>query len=86
MAAQNRGGYQRMIWGDTVTVTTTPPKRLLVPMVEAQAQLGGIGRTLLWELCNRGELEKVHIGRRGFITAESLSQFVNRLRAAAAGT
>lgn len=38
-----------------------------------------IGRTKLYELIGRGELETVHIGRRVFIVGESLDEFVERL-------
>jgi hypothetical protein len=54
-------------------------KRLLLPYDEARAALGGIGRTTLWELITSGQLVKVNIGRRGFITAESIAAYVNSL-------
>lgn len=61
-------------------------QRLLLPYDEAMAKLGGIGRTTLWELVNRGELVRVNVGRRGFITAKSLAAYVDRLsHAASAG-
>jgi excisionase family DNA binding protein len=53
--------------------------RLLLPIEEAQQRLGGIGRSTIYELINRGEIEKVNIGRRGFITAASITAYVNRL-------
>ena len=55
------------------------PTRLLVPIPEACEALGGIGRTTLYEKVNDGDLEKVNIGRRGFITAASLLAYVDRL-------
>jgi hypothetical protein len=57
--------------------------RLLVPIPEAGERLGGIGNTTVYDLVNRGELVKVNIGRRGFITAESIGAYVDRLRQAA---
>ena len=45
--------------------------------------LGGIGRTTLYELVKQGHLTKVNIGRRGFITAESLAAYVDQLTGAA---
>lgn len=60
------------------------PDRLLVPYDDARPLLGGIGRTLLWELVSRGELTKVNIGRRAFITAKSIAAYVDRLEAASA--
>jgi hypothetical protein len=57
--------------------------RLLVPYDDARTELGGIGRTMLYELVERKELIKVNIGRRGFITAKSLAAYVDRLSEAA---
>ena len=54
--------------------------RLLYPSPEARHIIGGIGLTTYHKLINDGELERVHIGRRAFITAESLHAYVNRLR------
>jgi hypothetical protein len=59
------------------------PERLLVPYDEVMRQLGGIGRTTLFELLNQGELIRVNIGRRGFVTAKSLAAYVDRLTEAA---
>ncbi|MBU3749824.1 MAG: DNA-binding protein [Mycobacterium sp.] len=61
------------------TETTTP--RLLVPYDEARRLLGGIGRTKFYELIDAQELVRVSIGRRGFVTAESLTRFVESLAA-----
>ena len=57
--------------------------RLLVPYDEARTALGGIGRTTLYELFEQNQLTKVNIGRRGFVTAESLAAYVDRLSEAA---
>lgn len=57
--------------------------RLLVPTPEARAILGGIGHTTLYELFKSGDLTKVNIGRRAFVTAKSLEAYVNRLSEAA---
>jgi len=53
--------------------------RMLVPYGEAMQALGGIGRTTLFELINGGQLERVNIGRRGFITTKSLTAYVDSL-------
>lgn len=63
--------------------TANAPRRLLYPVHEAAEQLG-IQRTSLYELLKGGELERVKIGRRTLITAESLTEYVDRLRVAAA--
>ena len=56
----------------------------LVSIQEAREKwLGGIGRTTTYELIDRGELVRVNIGRRAFITATSLAAYVDRLSAAA---
>jgi hypothetical protein len=57
---------------------------LLVPMPKAREILGGIGHSTIYALVNRGEIVKVNIGRRGFVTAESLAAYVDRLKAATA--
>lgn len=57
--------------------------RLLVPISETCTALGGVSRTTVYELVKDRELVKVNIGRRGFITADSLAGYVNRLREAA---
>jgi hypothetical protein len=59
----------------------TTTERLLVPYDEARCQLGGIGRTLFYELIDSGQLVKVNIGRRGFIRADSIRQYVDSLSA-----
>lgn len=63
---------------------STPAKRL-VSISEARQVLGGIGHTTVYELIKRREIVKVNIGRRGFITSESLDAYMDRLSGAAAG-
>jgi hypothetical protein len=58
---------------------TISPEQLLTPITGACTALGGVGRTKVYELVNQGELVKVNIGRRGFITTESLTAYVDRL-------
>jgi hypothetical protein len=60
--------------------------RRLLPITEARQFLGGIGHTTIYELVNRGEIVKVNIGRRGFITSESLEAYVDRLSSISLGT
>jgi hypothetical protein len=62
---------------------TISPDQLLVPVPAACTALGGVSRTTVYALVNQGELVKVNIGRRGFITAESLAAYVDRLTEAA---
>ncbi len=57
--------------------------RLLIPIPGAQSKLGGVSRTTVYDLVNQGQLVKVNIGRRGFITAKSIAAYVDRLSEAA---
>jgi len=41
--------------------------------------LGNVSRTTVYDLVDKRELVKVNIGRRSFITAESLAAYVDRL-------
>ena len=61
-------------------VTTTIPARLLG--VREAGQYLSIGRSTVYELLARGELESVRIGDRRLIKVEDLDDYVNRLRAA----
>ena len=59
-------------------------RRRLVPigMVAdegARDALGGVCRATIYGLVNRGELVKVNLGRRAFITADSLEAYIERL-------
>jgi predicted DNA-binding transcriptional regulator AlpA len=55
----------------------------LVSIPEAREILGGIGHTTMYELIKRGEVTKVSIGRRSFITSESLAAYMDRITEAA---
>ena len=55
--------------------------RRLVPIPEARHVLGGIGRSTVYQLVERRELSKVKVGRRAFITSESLDAYLDRLAA-----
>lgn len=65
---------------------TISPEQLLVPIPTACAKLGNVSRTTIYALALQNELVKVNIGRRGFITAESLTAYVARLSEATANT
>ncbi len=58
----------------------TKEPRLLMPYPEVREALGGIGATKLWELIEAGELERVRIGTRAFVTTESVAAYVERLK------
>jgi hypothetical protein len=57
----------------------TEIRRRLVPIPDARAELGGIGHTTIYDLIKRDLLVKVNIGRRSFVTAESLASYVDSL-------
>lgn len=65
-----------------MTVESEAGDQLLIPVPHVQHKLGGLGLTKTYELFNKKELELVHIGRRSFVTAESLKSYVERLRSA----
>ena len=66
-----------------MTISPISPERLLTPIDRARTVLGNVGRTKVYELVNAGEIVKVSIGRRSFITTESLAAYVDRLTQAA---
>jgi hypothetical protein len=57
----------------------------LVSIPEAREILGGIGHTTIYELFKRGQIVKVNIGRRGFVTSESLAAYMDQLNTTSAG-
>jgi len=63
-------------------VSSETLQRLLVPYDEARHVLGDIGRTKFYELIDEKRIVRVSIGRRGFITADSLTAYVQSLTAA----
>jgi Helix-turn-helix domain len=62
---------------------STEREQLLIPIPGTCSALGGVSRTTVYDLVNQGQLVKVNIGRRGFITAKSLADYVDRLSEAA---
>ena len=57
--------------------------QLLIPIPGACSALGDVSRTTVYKLVDDQELTRVNIGRRSFITAESLVAYVDRLSEAA---
>jgi excisionase family DNA binding protein len=56
-----------------------------MPVKEARQQLGGISPSTFYALVKEGELSLVKIGRRSFVQAEDLDDFVRRKRYEASG-
>jgi excisionase family DNA binding protein len=52
--------------------------RHLMPVKEARHQLGGISPSTFYALVKEGELSLVKIGRRSFVQAEELDDFIRR--------
>lgn len=52
---------------------------MLMPYDSARSLLGGIGRTTLYALIDAGEIQRVKIGKRAFVTAKSVAAYVERL-------
>lgn len=55
---------------------TRPLARHLIPIEDAQQELGGIGRTTLYRLIEQGHLVRANIGRRAFITGDSIAAYI----------
>ncbi|AZZ82570.1 DNA-binding protein [Gordonia alkanivorans] len=51
----------------------------LVPIADAQSALGGISRSTLYKLIADGEVTRVNIGRRSFVTGDSIDQYIHTL-------
>ena len=52
--------------------------RELAPVVDEAAELLAIGRSSLYRIIWRGEIETVHIGRSARISVEELAAFIRR--------
>lgn len=53
--------------------------RLINSITDTKLKLGNVSRTTVYRLIDQGELERVRIGTRAFITQESLEAYVARL-------
>lgn len=60
--------------------TLATPPGLLMTIADAAVTLG-VGRSTMYELIGRGELEVVHIGRCARVPTEAVRALVERLRA-----
>lgn len=55
--------------------------RRLIPIPDICAALGGISRTTVYNLIARGDLVRVNIGTRAFVTSDSLTAYLEKLSA-----
>jgi len=59
-------------------MSNTAPNRIVLTIEEAE--LLGIGRTLMYSLVASGEVESVQIGRLRRVPTDALDDFLSRLR------
>lgn len=65
----------------TIVAPPTPPLgRLLLTVEEAGAAIG-VGRSLMYELIARGDIQTVRVGRLRRVRPEALLEYVARLSA-----
>jgi len=62
-----------------VTVNIEHDDRLLLTVVDAARRLG-IGRSLMYELLDAGQIESIHVGRLRKVPVEALTEYVQRQR------
>lgn len=62
-------------------MSDVPIAPLLVDLPEARRLLS-VGKTKLNDLCNSGDLDRQHIGRKAVITMKSIVAFIERLTTA----
>ena len=55
--------------------------RQLLPYDEARHLLGGIGKSMFFEMLKDGRLDRVKLGSRGFVTRASVDQLLVSLAA-----
>jgi len=60
-----------------INLTIECDEKLLLSVVEAAHRLG-VGRTLMYELLDSGQIESMHVGRLHKVPAEALTAFVER--------
>lgn len=62
-----------------------PADRRLLPIggEELSEQLHGAGKSTIYGLVKSGHLVRIHIGKRAFVTQESVNQFIDKQIAAA---
>lgn len=65
-------------------MATAEAPRRLIPISGVCAGLGGVSRSTVYELINKGRLTRCSIGRRSFVTAESLDAYIESLIPASA--
>lgn len=62
----------------------TIPARKLYPVSECRQLLGGIGKTFFYDLVKQNELELIKLGRRSYVSGESIDALIEKSRRARA--
>lgn len=57
----------------------------ILSIAEAQEALGGVSRGKLYRMIEVGEVTRINLGARAFITVESIDRHLDRLIAVAEG-
>lgn len=57
--------------------------RRLIPISTAAVYLGGISKPTVYSLVHAGHIKLVKVGRRSFVTAQSINDYIDRLEAQA---
>ncbi|GAB2820544.1 hypothetical protein GCM10022221_18090 [Actinocorallia aurea] len=65
-----------------MTERSPAPRKLLPWYPDAASALGGLGRTKTYQLIKSGQLKSVTIGRRRFVDARDIEEFIDQRRSA----
>ena len=61
-----------------MAVESPAESKRLVSLADA-LKLVPVGQTKLYDLMNSGEITRIKIGRRSFVTSDSIDSFIDRL-------
>jgi predicted DNA-binding transcriptional regulator AlpA len=54
-------------------------EQVIVPVDDVPDKLGGISRSQVFKLMKEGHLQRIKIGRRSFVTTESIDGYIHEL-------
>lgn len=67
-------------WTETGVQMSVDSRLFSIP--DTGLRMGGLSSSTVYELIKKGHLQKVNIGRRGFVTAESINAYIDQLSGA----